>query len=143
MSKSGKKNYDVGYRRPPSKTQFKKGESGNPRGRPKGAKSLTDRLMKALSETVTVNENGSRRRIPKCDALMIQLANKALGGDIKSVRLVLEMIGPLSERGRRAELEASYREDSTARERLTKKISQISERIRAEQAELARDAKKT
>jgi hypothetical protein len=92
---------------------------------------------------VTVNENGSRRRIPKCDALMIQLANKALGGDIKSVRLVLEMVGPLSEQGRRAELEASYREDSTARERLAKKISQISERIRAEQAELARDAKKT
>jgi len=91
MSKSGKKNYDVGYRRPPGNTQFKKGESGNPRGRPKGAKSLTDRLMKALSETVTVNENGSRRKIPKCDALVIQLANKALGGDIRSVRLVLEM----------------------------------------------------
>jgi hypothetical protein len=98
--------------------------------------------MKALSETVTVNENGSRRKIPKCDALMIQLANKALGGDIKSVRLVLEMIGPLSGRGQQAELEASYREDSSARERLTKKINQISERIRAEQAAWAKDTKK-
>src|SRR5258705_12313658 len=99
--------------------------------------------MKALSETVTVNENGSRRKIPKCDALMIQLANKALGGDIKSVRLVLEMIGPLSKRGHRAELEASYREDSTARERLTKKIAMISERMRTGQPLFPEDSKET
>ena len=141
MYKKREKDYEIGYGRPPS-NQFKKGQSGNPNGRPKGAKSLSDHLMKALNEPVTINENGSRRKIPRRDALMKQLLNKALGGDIRSIKLILELVGPLSERGRQAELEASYREDSTARERLTKKINQISERIRAEQAALAKDTKK-
>jgi Family of unknown function (DUF5681) len=130
MSKIGRKDYEIGYGRPP-KNQFKKGQSGNPRGRPKRAKSLSDRLKKALSETVTINENGSRRKIQKSDALMIQLANKAVGGDIRSLRLVLELIGPLSEQGRQVELEASYQEKSTARETLAKKLDQMRERLDA------------
>lgn len=131
MSIKGSKDGDIGYGRPPRSTQFKKGKSGNPRGRPKGAKSLSDRLSKALNETVTINENGTRRRLPKCEALMIQLVNKALVGDTKSIRLVLEMVGPLSEHGRQAELEASHREGADAHERLTKKLAQMSERLRA------------
>ena len=63
--------------------------------------------------------------------MMIQLANKGLVGDIRSLRLILEMIGPLSEWGRQVELEASYRESSTARESLAKKLDQLRERLRA------------
>lgn len=143
MSKSSRKNYEVGYGRPPGNTQFKKGQSGNPNGRPKGAKSLSDYLMKALNELVTTNENGSRRKIPRRDALMKQLLNKALGGDIRCIKLILQLAGPLSERGRQAELEASYREDSTARERLTKKIAMISERFRTGQPLFPEDSKET
>src|SRR5258708_5064200 len=127
MSRRGGKDYEVGYGRPPRRSQFTKGRSGNPKGRPKGAQSLTDHFARALNERVMINENGSRRTIPKSDAVVKQLVNKAASGDHKSIRLVLEMAGPLSERGRQAELEAKYQKDSDAGERLTRKLDQLAE----------------
>jgi Family of unknown function (DUF5681) len=55
--------YDVGYRKPPRHTRFAKGQSGNPRGRPPGAKNLKTLLSEALNETVIVSENGGRQRL--------------------------------------------------------------------------------
>lgn len=131
MSKSGEKDHEVGYGRPPRHSQFKKGKSGNPKGRRKRAKSLIDLFLKALDEKVTINENGSRRKISKRDALAKQLVNKAVSGDNISTKLVLDIIGPLSEHRRQAELEASHRGGADAHERLTKKLAQMSERLRA------------
>ena len=42
--------YAVGYGKPPKHTRFKKGRSGNPRGRPRGAKNLSTLLFGALNE---------------------------------------------------------------------------------------------
>jgi hypothetical protein len=131
MSKSGKDDYEVGYGRPPRRSQFAKGRSGNSKGRPKGARSLTDRFVTALNERVTILESGTRRTILKSDAIMKQLVNKAASGDIRSIKLILEMAGPLSERGRQVELEASHREGADAHERLTKKLEQMSARLSA------------
>lgn len=131
MSKRGGKDYEIGYGRPPRRSRFVKGRSGNPKGRPKGVRSLTDRFAKALDERVTINENGSRRTIPKSDAVMKQLVNKAASGDFRSIKLILEMAGPLSERGRQAELEAKYQEDSNVKEQLDRKLDQMAERLRA------------
>ena len=55
MSES-KREYAANYRKPPEHTRFKKGQSGNPRGRP--AKNLPALLAAALNEKVTVTENG-------------------------------------------------------------------------------------
>ena len=46
--------YEVGYGKPPRHTRFIKGQSGNPRGRPTGAKNLKTLLSEALNETVIV-----------------------------------------------------------------------------------------
>ena len=43
------RDYEIGYGRPPKHTQFKKGQSGNPEGRPKGIKSLSTELDDELS----------------------------------------------------------------------------------------------
>jgi hypothetical protein len=58
--------YDVGYRRPPPSGQFKKGTSGNPKGRPKGAKNFLTLLEQELAQTVVINEGGVARRSRGC-----------------------------------------------------------------------------
>ena len=57
----------VGYRRPPIVTRFRPGQSGNPRGRPRGARSVSTVIAAALSERVAVTENGQRRHISKLE----------------------------------------------------------------------------
>jgi Family of unknown function (DUF5681) len=67
--------YDVGYPKPPRHTRFTKGRSGNPRGRPPGAKNL--------NETVIVSENGGRRKVTKRQAIITQLVNRSATDDFR------------------------------------------------------------
>jgi hypothetical protein len=85
--------YETGYCKPPRDTQFKKGSSGNPTGRPKESPSLANALRKILSKKVTVVENGERRVISKEEAVLTQIVNKAVAGDLPSSRVLLgEMV---------------------------------------------------
>ena len=65
MPREKRRDYEVGYRNPPHHTQFKKGQSGNPRGRPCGSKNLKTLVNEVLNELVTITENGRRRKITK------------------------------------------------------------------------------
>jgi uncharacterized protein DUF5681 len=56
--------YEVGFGKPPRRTQFAKGKSGNPRGRPKGALNVATMLERILVEKVIITLNGRRRRSP-------------------------------------------------------------------------------
>ncbi len=76
----------VGYGSPPEETRFKKGASGNPRGRPKGSLNVATVLTRTLREKVTINENGRRRTVTKLEAALKQLVNKAAGGDLQALR---------------------------------------------------------
>jgi hypothetical protein len=82
----------VGYGRPPKTTRFLPGQSGNPRGRPKGARNLSTVIAAALSERVAVNEHGRRRRICKLDAAIKQLVNRAASGELRAMQLLLAVI---------------------------------------------------
>jgi hypothetical protein len=54
MVDTEKSGYSVGFKRTPKHTRFKKGKSGNPRGRPKGALNVATILRKALAAPVKV-----------------------------------------------------------------------------------------
>jgi hypothetical protein len=88
--KSSDGNYSVGYGKPPESTRFKPGQSGNPKGRPKGSKNLTTLFSEELGRSVILKENGKTRRVPKAEAIVKQVINKALGADAKSTIIVLD-----------------------------------------------------
>jgi hypothetical protein len=81
--------YEVGYGRPPRSTQFQKGISGNPKGRPKKAQDFHHELLREFRSSITINENGRRHRISKYSALAKQMTIKALSGNIPALRTCL------------------------------------------------------
>lgn len=84
-----KRTYAVGYGKPPKHARFKPGQSGNPKGRPKGARGFGAELDQELNETVTVTEGGRTRKLRKQTAMIKALIAKALKGDAKAVQLIL------------------------------------------------------
>ena len=87
-----RRDYEVGYRKPPRHTRFRKGQSGNPRGRSSGSKNLSTLLSEALNEPVTVTENGRRRKVSKREAIIKQLVNQSANGDWRAVKMLLEIL---------------------------------------------------
>lgn len=83
------KEYEVGYGKPPKEYQFKKGQSGNKKGRPKNSKNTYVLLDEILSQTIPITENGKLMHISKRNALLIQLVNKAVKGDLKALNALL------------------------------------------------------
>jgi hypothetical protein len=89
---SGKDGYEVGYGKPPKSTQFQKGRSGNPKGRPRGTLNLATVLERTLRERVVVNENGRRKTITKLQAAIKQLVNQAASGDLAALRQLTALV---------------------------------------------------
>ena len=106
MSSDEKRDDEVGYRKPPRRTRFRKGQSGNPRGRPSGAKNLSTMLSEALNEPVIVAENGRRRRITKRKAIIMQLVNQAAKGDWRRAKLLVDIEHDIERRRDSAPAEA-------------------------------------
>lgn len=84
-----KKEYKVGYRKPPASRQFKSGQSGNPNGRPKGSKNLATEIEAELATIIEITENGKRKQITKCQAIAKQIVNKAASGDHKALPILM------------------------------------------------------
>jgi Family of unknown function (DUF5681) len=83
--------YKVGYRKPPKSGQFRRGKSGNPKGRPRGSLKLATDLAAELNEQITVREDGKPRRVSKQRALIKSLMAKALQGDVRANATVLAL----------------------------------------------------
>lgn len=82
---------DVGFKKTPRHTRFRKGQSGNPNGRPKGRKNYRTRFLEIINEKVTVNQNGRRRKLPKFDVAVRQAINQAVTGDPRGMKMLLEL----------------------------------------------------
>jgi hypothetical protein len=86
------KRHKVGYKNPPQRTRFKKGASGNPKGRPKGARSLGGLLTDIIRQKIPVTENGRTRRIPALEVMLRRLANDAMRSEPNALKLLLSLV---------------------------------------------------
>lgn len=86
------KRFDVGYGNPPPEHQFKKGKSGNPKGRPKGSRGLVATFQKVINERVTIVEKGRRRTITLGEAAFKQVAKQAVSGDLRALSMVFSLV---------------------------------------------------
>ena len=91
MPRDARDDYQVGYGKPPRHTQFAKGQSGNPRGRPSGSKNLSTLVNEALNEPVIVVENGRRRTISKREAFAKQVVNRSTKADWRAAKILLDI----------------------------------------------------
>lgn len=82
--------YDVGYGKPPKAHQFKPGQSGNPKGRPRGRRNMRTIFTDVLHEKVAITENGKTRKMEKIEAIAQVAVNKALKGDPKGIASILQ-----------------------------------------------------
>jgi hypothetical protein len=74
--------YNVGYAKPPTKSMFQKGKSGNPSGRPKGSKnSLSEALQPVFDRTVTMTIDGKTKKIPLIQAMGMKVLGLGMNGD--------------------------------------------------------------
>lgn len=90
-SRRARPSYSVGYGRPPKATQFRKGESGNPRGRPKGTRTVGAMLQEILRQKIAVTENGKTRRLPALEVILRRLVNDAMRSEPRALKLLLAL----------------------------------------------------
>lgn len=83
--------YEIGYGRPPKHTRFRKGQSGNPRGRPPTRGAVKIDLNAILNKPVTVIQDGEARHMPPKEVALRKILKKALTKrDLRSIIYLLE-----------------------------------------------------
>ncbi len=89
---SANRDYEVGYKRPPKEHQFKKGVSGNPKGRPKNNATFAENILDEMQEKIIVKESGKQKKITKKQALAKKLVAEALNGKNSAIKLLLPIL---------------------------------------------------
>jgi hypothetical protein len=99
MARSEDDEYKVGYRKPPRKHQFKKGQSGNPHGRPRGAKNkvlkrsfnpFLDVFLRETDRVIPLREGGETIELSVFEAALRKLGVKAISGDHRALTFLIE-----------------------------------------------------
>lgn len=89
---SEKDEYEVGYGKPPKKSQWQPGQSGNPKGRPKVIKDFDKLLDQELNQKIQITDKGELRTLTKREVVVKTLVNDALRGDRTAQNLVIKMM---------------------------------------------------
>jgi hypothetical protein len=92
--KSGDKpDYETGYGKPPKVHRFRKGQSGNPKGRPKQSTAVTVDVEKLMTEPVTATQDGVARTMSRKEVELRRILQKAVKGDLRAIANLLDQFG--------------------------------------------------
>ena len=86
------RSYEIGYGKPPRSGQFRKGQSGNLQGRPKGSKNLATVVLRESRQKVRVNGPRGPRMVTKLEAAVMQIGNKAAQGELRAARELFSLV---------------------------------------------------
>lgn len=84
-------NYEVGYCKPPTHTQFGNGQKPNSKGRPKNRPTVHDQVTAVLQRKIPVTEHGATRMITVQEAMLLAVGQKAVRGDLKSIAFLFNL----------------------------------------------------
>jgi Family of unknown function (DUF5681) len=86
------KGYEVGYGKPPVSGRFKKGQSGNSRGRERGSKNAATLLAEGINQPFRIKEGGRTKQVTRLEAAIDQMAEQAARGDPRATKFIFDML---------------------------------------------------
>jgi hypothetical protein len=117
---------DIGPGRPPQDSRFKPGQSGNPKGRPKGRMNLRTVIDRELRRIITVTEDGKPRRLTTQEVIVRRLAHEGIKGRHQSTELLMRLAGiGKDEDGQSTTLTDAALPDNDALKRIMKRIERL------------------
>jgi hypothetical protein len=134
-----KRDYEIGYGKPPEGRRFQKGQSGNPRGPRR--KDLSALLVAALNEPVYTTIDGHRRKITKREAIIKQMVDKSAEADLRATKMLFDMLKEVEEKAGTAPPPEPANLTAPDREVVELFVARLRRQIAAEAAEAAEAAK--
>ena len=134
----GKRDYEIGYGKPPAGRRFQKGQSGNPRGPRR--KDLSALLVAALNEPVYTTIDGHRRKITKREAIIKQMVDKSADADLRATKMLFDMLKEVEEKAGTASPPEPAQLTAPDREVVELFVARLRRQIAAEAAEAAKAA---
>jgi len=134
----GKRDYQIGYGKPPVGRRFQKGQSGNPRGPRR--KDLSSLLVAALNEPVYATVDGKRRKITKREAIITQMVNESASANLRATKMLFDMMKEVEQKAGAAAPPEPTQLTATDREVVELFVARLRRQIAAEAAEAAEAA---
>ena len=133
-----KRDYKIGYGKPPVGRRFQKGQSGNPRGPRR--KDLSALLTAALNEPAYAMIDGRRRKITKREAIVKQMVNESAGANLRATKMLFDMLKEVEQKAGGAPPAEPAKLTPADREVIEMFVARLRRQMAAEAAEAAEAA---